>query len=160
MAKRKRSDSLYMRDYYKANRPKWKRSRAAQDKVNARRRELYRLHESVREAAKAEVKKWQQANPEKRLAQRLRQYGLTPDGYRAMLVSHAGRCAICGFEERAGNHRTSKLHIDHCHATATVRGLLCHQCNMGIGKFGDDPARLEAAAMYLRASIRPEGAGQ
>ena len=40
--------------------------------------------------------------------------------------------------------------VDHCHKTGLIRGLLCARCNKAIGWFGDDPALLEAAALYLR----------
>lgn len=56
------------------------------------------------------------------------------------------RCAICGRRfEFAG-----KPHLDHCHRTKKVRGLLCSACNKGLGLFRDDVAVLEAAIAYLR----------
>jgi hypothetical protein len=50
-------------------------------------------------------------------------------------------CIICGSEE--------KLVVDHCHATDIVRGMLCNNCNMGLGHFKDDPLLLEFARIYL-----------
>jgi len=58
------------------------------------------------------------------------------------LVEAAGSCAICG--------STADLRLDHCHRQGNVRGVLCNSCNLGLGIFGDDPERLEAAASYLR----------
>lgn len=39
--------------------------------------------------------------------------------------------------------------IDHCHKTDTLRGVLCRSCNLALGFFKDDPARLAAAMRYL-----------
>jgi hypothetical protein len=71
-------------------------------------------------------------------------YGLSPEEYDELLARHGDRCAICGVER--GSRR---LAVDHCHRTLRVRGLLCSNCNRGIGFFGDSPERLMAAARYL-----------
>lgn len=73
-------------------------------------------------------------------------YGITKDEYEAMLASQDGRCAICRADEPGGK---GGWHVDHCHNTKVIRGLLCHHCNIGVGQFKDDPARLRAAADYL-----------
>jgi len=80
---------------------------------------------------------------------------LSPAGLQyAELVALRGheRCAICGVSETTttGTGRMRRLVIDHDHETGTVRDLLCHRCNSGIGYLGDDPDRAEAAAAYLR----------
>lgn len=59
-----------------------------------------------------------------------------------------GRCAICGTREEDAPKR--RLHVDHDHTTNVVRGLLCSQCNIGIGQFKDDPVRMLAAIEYLK----------
>jgi hypothetical protein len=79
--------------------------------------------------------------------QRQRDYGLTPEQYTIMLDSHGGVCAIC---KKSGGAKG--LVVDHCHETGVVRGLLCVKCNTGIGLLCDDPARLTAAAKYIRDS--------
>lgn len=75
-------------------------------------------------------------------------YGLTDEQYDALLAAQNGACAICGTTEWNGGKAKSP-HVDHCHETGRVRGLLCGGCNNGLGNFGDDPARLRAAADYL-----------
>jgi hypothetical protein len=43
------------------------------------------------------------------------------------------------------------LHIDHCHITGKIRGLLCHLCNRGIGLFRERSDLLQAAIKYLES---------
>jgi hypothetical protein len=77
----------------------------------------------------------------------LARYGLTQDDYDQLKESQDGKCAICGaLEGRTG----VSLYIDHDHGTGEIRGLLCGNCNTGIGMLGDTLERLEAAAAYLR----------
>lgn len=77
----------------------------------------------------------------------LRSYGLTPEQFEAMASSQNYVCAICGDYDPKG------LHIDHCHATGRIRGLLCVNCNTGIGSFKDDHRRLERAIAYLGRAL-------
>lgn len=72
-------------------------------------------------------------------------HGVTQEMFDAMLASQDSRCAICRRKQPHGR----ALHIDHCHETGRVRGLLCEQCNMGLGHFQDDVAALRRAAEYL-----------
>jgi hypothetical protein len=82
------------------------------------------------------------------------EYGLAPD--EITLLLSVDRCAIC--KHAWGETRAAQPVIDHDHKTGRVRGVICGGCNLGLGKFGDDPARLSAAATYLRrAEARPEG---
>ncbi len=76
---------------------------------------------------------------------RRRRYGITSDDYDRMRDEQGGVCAICRRECSTG----MRLAVDHCHATKRVRGLLCNACNLSLGKMGDDPTRLRAAADYL-----------
>lgn len=84
--------------------------------------------------------------PEKRAAKRrraqLRKYGLTPYQYRELLNAFDHQCAVCGSSDRT-------LHVDHCHDTNRVRGILCAQCNQALGLAGDDPELLRQLADYL-----------
>ena len=81
----------------------------------------------------------------------LSQYGITPDRYEALLSEQDGRCAICG-TDRPSLNRETMFFVDHDHQTGAVRGLLCTNCNTGLGKFGDDPDRIRAAIAYLAAT--------
>lgn len=75
-------------------------------------------------------------------------YGLTSEAYSRLLASQGGACGIC---------RTKKLpargtfYVDHCHGTGKIRGLLCHQCNTGIGHMRDSVELLRAAIDYLES---------
>lgn len=62
--------------------------------------------------------------------------------YERALKVQGGACGICG---RIPN----KLVIDHCHDTGNLRGLLCAQCNVGIGMLRDDVVVLRKAVAYL-----------
>lgn len=74
-----------------------------------------------------------------------RKYGLSAAQYAALLARAAGKCELCG-TELDGDER-----IDHCHETGLVRGILCNRCNLGLGWFEDDPVRLLAAHLYVKA---------
>jgi len=76
-------------------------------------------------------------------------YGLSWTDYQALLAYQDNVCAICRTDQPGRNH--DNWSIDHDHETGKIRGLLCHACNVGIGYFGDDPARLRAAAAYLES---------
>lgn len=76
-------------------------------------------------------------------------YGLTLEMFNAMVSSQGGGCAICGTKPEDGNPKT-RMVVDHCHKTNTVRGILCDLCNTAIGKFHDDVSKLESAIRYLK----------
>ncbi len=65
-------------------------------------------------------------------------HGLTPDEVDGLRALQGGLCAVCG---RAGR----RLQIDHDHrhcpgslgCRRCVRGLLCGNCNTGLGRIGD-----------------------
>ena len=73
-----------------------------------------------------------------------REYGITLTTYKALLKSQNNCCAICG--KRIYDKRLS---IDHCHKSGFVRGLLCQNCNLGLGLLGDNLESLKKAVVYL-----------
>lgn len=74
-------------------------------------------------------------------------YGLTPADFDNLWDSQDGRCAICNKVLDVDFSR--EIHVDHCHLSGSVRGLLCHGCNVGLGNFKDSPEALRAAADYV-----------
>jgi hypothetical protein len=60
------------------------------------------------------------------------------------LKKQGGKCAIC----RKVGAREKTLAIDHCHEAGHVRGLLCSNCNAGLGFFGDDATVIASAVEY------------
>ena len=74
------------------------------------------------------------------------EYGITLDDYNKMFADQAGCCAICNTH---ASHLTKPLCVDHCHTTGKVRGLLCGECNLAIGKLKDNVQNLKNAIKYL-----------
>jgi hypothetical protein len=89
-------------------------------------------------------------NPKDCYDRRIRNvYNLTQDELMSMYHSQNKKCKICGNEyEKVSRH--SGLHIDHCHTTGKVRGLLCARCNTLLGLSGDNVVILQSAIDYLR----------
>lgn len=81
-----------------------------------------------------------------------RKYGLTLNDYTAMEDAQNKRCAICGItvEELIVLRNVQYFDVDHCHITGAIRGLLCNHCNVGLGRFNDDPKTLTKAIEYLQ----------
>lgn len=76
-------------------------------------------------------------------------YGITPEEFDTMLAAQNDRCAGCGRTAEEAGGRWPRLHVDHCHRTGRVRGLLCHGCNVAIGHARDNPQTLRNLAAYL-----------
>lgn len=74
---------------------------------------------------------------------------ITHDEYLALKTKQQDRCACCGVHE---SELKKALAVDHDHVTGQIRGLLCGNCNRGIGKLGDNLAGLFRGVDYLLAS--------
>ena len=94
--------------------------------------------------------------PERRAWHLYQKYRMTLEQFDEMLDAQGGVCAICGTDKPGGKYDI--WHVDHDHACCPlgkrvcgkcIRGLLCASCNWGLGRFGDDPERLERAIEYL-----------
>lgn len=74
----------------------------------------------------------------------MKRYGITLEEKARMIEAQGGLCLIC--------EKKPAKHVDHCHETGKVRGILCFSCNRGLGKFEDDPSLMERAITYLAAT--------
>ena len=109
--------------------------------------------DEYREGTKLRQRKYRARHPE--LAQKNRltkknenlraKYGISLENYENLVIKQKGQCAICG--------KIKKLVIDHQHnGTPNVRGLLCINCNVGLGMFCDDSAFLQSATDYIETT--------
>lgn len=154
---------------------KWRQQTPEQREArNAYLREYMRTHPEQRQKAN-ERRRGYRSDPEYRRAEREQlyvawkrdpgkrasidrksllknKYGMSLADFDAMLEAQGGCCAICG-REQVG----MRMHIDHCHDSGIVRGILCSNCNTGLGMFNDDPIRMLIAIDYLQAGGDPPG---
>lgn len=96
-------------------------------------------------------KTWKQENKQaaqdsQRKSMRKLRYGLTEEAFSLRYTEQGGCCAICSTPLETTGKNT---HIDHDHNTGKVRGLLCNNCNTGIGKFSEDTVTLQKAILYI-----------
>lgn len=78
------------------------------------------------------------------------EYGLTLEDYDRMVAEQENGCAICGCDAPpVPKGRGERFVVDHDHESEVVRGLLCHNDNLGIGALGENADRLAAALAYL-----------
>jgi len=114
------------------------------EKINARNK-AYR--EKNREELNVKKKAYREKNRDKIRAKDLeRNFGIGLHEYNLMFTEQKGKCACCGIHQ---NELTVNLAVDHDHDTGLIRGLLCHICNTGIGKLGDNIEGLMKALNYL-----------
>lgn len=78
-----------------------------------------------------------------------RLFGISLADYNIMLANQKGGCKICCFIPKEGE---KQLAVDHNHKTGKVRGLLCNNCNNGLGRFKDSFVLLSKALNYLQVS--------
>jgi recombination endonuclease VII len=116
----------------------WNKERYAQD---AAFRERFCASQRARRLAKKD-----EINARRKGEYLQRLYGISRAEYDALLAKQGGRCAIC-----RKLPKKERLCVDHCHLTGMVRGLLCRQCNFGLGCLGEDQRALVAALAYLGA---------
>jgi hypothetical protein len=94
-------------------------------------------------------------NPEafsrKRINRKLKNlYGITLEEKERMFRSQDKACAACKTAEVTDEKH---WHVDHCHDTKKIRGILCHHCNVGIGFARDDINTLKSWISYLESNL-------
>lgn len=114
-------------------------------------RSLRKFDHSTKEGRSAYLKEHRKTYPDYHRDKDLRKtFGISLADYDKMLSDQNGVCAICGMKETTTrNGKLLSLAVDHDHSTDKIRGLLCIACNTGIGKMGDSPSLMRAAADYL-----------
>lgn len=117
-----------------------------------------------RDGILAKMKEFRDANPDIARAIYIRRlpymrsyhwrkkYGVEATHIQQLLNEQNNSCAIC--HEPFQLNRAKPFHVDHCHSTNRVRGLLCFSCNQGIGSLKDSVERARSAADYLERSLR------
>jgi len=128
-------------DQLKAKNQKWYSKN--KDKVKARARKWYRDN---RDRTRVITSKWRKANKARiKVCATQRKYGLSVEDQQTL--ERQNECAICGT-----CRSSTKMVFDHDHATGSFRGLLCNNCNWGLGNFKDNIGLLQKAIEYLKGT--------
>ncbi|SRR5260221_5442356 len=139
----KEKQKEYNKRYHDGHREESKKyQKEHREERNTRRRERYHTDEQYREKMKGQSR----VNGKKRtrVHRQHLEYGVSEN---VLEVLTDKGCAICG--ANAHVDPTADLEVDHDHRTGKVRGILCHDCNLAIACFHDDPFAIEKALQYI-----------
>ena len=89
---------------------------------------------------------FQENRAEKLDKARIRNYGVTREEFDQMIKDQDGSCEIC----KLPFVPNKTPHVDHCHTTNRIRGLLCNHCNRGLGGFRDSIKIMQSAQEYIK----------
>ncbi len=96
------------------------------------------------------LKKWHENNPDKKKEHDLAKFDISPEHYNRMIIEQNNCCKICKKPETSKRlGKIKALAVDHCHKTGLVSGLLCQNCNIGLGSFKDSIDNIYEALNYL-----------
>jgi Recombination endonuclease VII len=130
---------------------KRKRELARRPKHRAKRAEYMRRYRKLNRKSfnemcrRSHAKARKRRTPEQRHAQHLwATYGIKRETYLEMLERQKGQCLICKSPKPRG---PKSWHVDHCHETGRIRGLLCNYCNPRLGWYETFKSKIEA---YLK----------
>ncbi len=146
--KNKEHWSATQNEWRKANRESHLATRRAWNLANrgrvvVQRRQAYKDNRAKLLAA---AKSWREKNRDTVIARR---HKITVDHYVSMREAQHNLCASC-LQPPSGKRNETHLHVDHCHATGKVRGLLCGPCNRALGLLKDDADTIERLSLYMR----------
>lgn len=79
----------------------------------------------------------------------LANYGISLNEYKARLLAQDYKCPLCSKSFSEGAFGPDSPVVDHCHTNGHVRGIICNECNRGLGYFRDNPEALMNAVQYL-----------
>ena len=132
---------IYHREYYKANKEHYQKTH----------KRYYEAHKKEIAAKRKKRpagsgKEYYETHKDRSKNDHLKnQYGITLEKFNEMNAKQKGLCAICGKLCKTGK----RLCVDHDHETGEVRGLLCQECNCGLGLLKDNVSILEKCIKYL-----------
>jgi hypothetical protein len=129
------------------NRFSWKKSKRYKDRDAA----IHQLKQpKCKECAIKETRDWYNKNKDVAKNTRLfSSYGITLNEYKARLLAQNYTCPICNKQFSDGAFGPDSPVVDHCHINGHIRGIICNECNRGLGYFRDMPEALMNAAQYL-----------
>lgn len=107
-------------------------------------------NKASRDKWRAVPENWERELSRAKWLKRKHKYGLTRDQFFQLLEKQGCACAIC----RKPLETAKNTHVDHCHETDVVRGLLCSNCNTGLGLYKDSSLILQKAMDYLNGGNR------
>ena len=131
---------------YSSGNPK-KRCKPCQNIIEQKRRHKRLATEPGHAAVlRKRANKWSAKNRKKLQGYKLKyKFGITASQRNKMIHEQNGLCAICD-EDLSTSFRVS---VDHNHKTGKVRGILCNNCNLGLGIFRDSIELIQKAQTYL-----------
>jgi len=112
------------------------------------RRKAREYRKNNKEIIAAQQRRWRLKDKDRTKNKSLKwDFGITVDIFNKKMEEQGGKCAICG---KNSDTEGTNLHIDHNHTTNTLRGLLCGNCNRGIGSFMEDVNVIQSSIEYLQ----------
>lgn len=152
VAMTKEARAAYQFKYREANKGRLREKQKARPVNKEARAEYQRAYrEANKDRLREQKKAWIVANKDRRRENdRRRRLGISPQQFNDAVAAQSGKCGICG--ECLMERPPRTVHADHDHATGAFRGVLCADCNLGLGRFKDNTDRLQRAIDYLKQS--------